>query len=149
MKSCHEFNAAVAILCCRARRVQGDTLCATAVQTKHQKEADGVCMQMVAAAPASRDMPGKPAQGQRPTREAAQKPARHLRGGSAAAQEGRTQTKTARSQDLPRQQPSAAAELEQESPRPSSLPTKGHKVLTHSGLLCLHGIPCRHLVISQ
>ena len=108
----------------------------------HQRDADRVCMQMAAAAPASRDMPGKPVQGQRAARnrEAAPKPARHLRGGSAAAQEGRTQTKTARSQDLPRQQPSAAAELEQESPRPSSLPTKGHKVLTRSGLLCLHGI---------
>ena len=82
------------------------------VLMRNQRDADGVCMQMAAAAPASRDMPGKHAQGQRATRDgvAAQKPARHLRGGSAVAPEGGAQAKTARSQDLPRQQPSAAAE---------------------------------------
>ena len=103
------------------------------MRTFKWEEADDVCMQMATAAPASRDMPGKPVQNQRATRDrqAAQKPVRHLRGGSAAAKEGGVQAKTARSQDLPHQQPSAAAELERDSPRPSSLPTKGHKVLTH------------------
>ena len=112
------------------------------VLTNSQREADNVCMQMAAAAPASRDMPGKPVQGQRATRdrEAAQKPARHLRGGSAAAQEGGIRAKTARSQDLPCQQPTPAAELERDSPRPSSLPTKGHKVLARLGSLCLYGM---------
>ena len=106
--------------------------CATAVLTIHQKEADDVCMQVAIAATASRDKPEKPSQKQQAARgpEIAQKPVRQLRGGSATAQEGGVRAKTARSQDLPRQQPSAAAELEQDSPRPSSLPTKGQKVLT-------------------
>ena len=92
-------------------------------------------MQVVTAAGAARDVPEKPAQNQKATmdQKAPQKPVQHLRGGSAAAQEGGTRPKTARSQDLPCQQPCAAAELAQDSPRPSSLPAKGQKVLTWLG----------------